>query len=89
MLTGGSGRFYHVCYLKNNKWVELVEIQQTRDMVYSGIVPIEKDTRRSNYILIRYPAPSSGTCCVTYVIEISVKVEDFKRGISGTIGFLG
>jgi hypothetical protein len=86
--SGGSGRFYSVYYLKNNKWVELACIEQTRNMVSSGVIPIEKDPERSNYILIRYPAASSSTCCATYIIEVSVKVEDFKRGI-GEIGFLG
>ena len=85
----GSGRFYNVCYLKNNKWVELAEIQQTKDMLSTGIIPIEKDPKRSNYILIRYPAAFSSNCCASYVIEVSIKVEDFKHGIDETIGFLG
>ena len=84
----GSGRFYHVYSLKDNEWVELVCIQHARDMVYTGIIPIEKDPIKENHILIRYAAACSSNCCVAYVIEVSIKVEDFKRGI-GEIGCLG
>jgi len=84
----GSGRFYHVYSLEDNKWIELACIGQTRDMVYTGIIPIEKDPKRKNHILIRYPSSYSPNCCAAYIIEKSIKVEDLKRGI-GWIGFLG
>jgi hypothetical protein len=75
----GSSNCYTVFTLKNNKWHYLIEdIELTRDMRATGIVPVEKDPEQEGVILVRSTS-GGGNCSKTdFVIEQSVKIKDLK-----------
>jgi len=71
----GSGVFYSVYSLKNNKWVKMIELSLTRDMLPAGIVPVEKDPEQEGVFYTRSPVEDTPVCCTSYVVEKTIKVK--------------
>ena len=80
-ISFGGGRIpdYYIYTLKNNKWEELIRLGGfTDDMRNTGIIPIEKDPKRKEVIVIRQPTDDL-YFATPYVIEESVKISELKK----------
>jgi hypothetical protein len=60
--------------LRRGKWSEFISVETTLDSRALGIVPVENDPDREDYILVREPAVLSCQACA-YIVEKNFKKE--------------